>query len=225
MPELEQLTHLLDADFVMSHQVAADLSGIACNLKKICPDYFVALFVTGSTVHGGAVAKSILANIDPKKAMSDVDYGVIFSRQISASNRCSLDSYINDELNRIGFASCETFNAKNLHLIADCPPMMIQRMLDAKQSKAPVAARYLAERLLMPYGVLFPLSGAEQIQTVVVESLDKLAKVDLEFRNEIIKEMNNVQIERRRIKEKHVSDLQTREFLTSNRAPASIKFN
>jgi len=98
-------------------------------------------------------------------------------------------------------------------------------MLEAKEKKAPVAARYLAERLLLPYGMVFPILGAEHAQGMVLESLEGLGKIDLQFKKDIISEMNNVQVEKRKIKEKHLADAETRIFLESRRAPASVKFS
>ena len=94
-------------------------------------------------------------------------------------------------------------------------------MLDDKRTKFPMGQRYVAERLLMPYGVIFPFSETGPLQDMVVESLLELEKIDPEFKTEIINEMNDVQMEKRKIKEKHVNNDDTRQILNLNRRPFS----
>ncbi len=115
MVELDQLTELLNADYVMSSRFAVELSKIACDLEAKCPNCFGALSVVGSTVNGGAVAKSILSDSGTTESVTDIDYGIIFNRQISVGDRYFLHCYINDKFREAGLNSCETFNVVHFY--------------------------------------------------------------------------------------------------------------
>lgn len=184
MAEFGQLKELLDVDYVVPHEIAGILSGIGHKLKSEYPD-FIALHVGGSTVCGGVVAKSLVLNIEPEKAISDIDYGVLLSRQFSLPHRKLLHMNITHKLEEVGLKPCWAFNAKNVYLIADDPFNMAQRMLVTKQEKPVEAASYLATYLLMPYGVIFPTSGRLLLQEMVEASLVELATVDSPFAEEI----------------------------------------
>ena len=182
--ELNDLLSLLNADCIMSHEVAAQLSSIANNLRDKYPDFFVALNIGGSTTNGGAVAKAVLLNIDSSKAISDIDYGVIFSREISLATRRFLHQDMKRQLGQIGFAPCTTFNVENSYLIADDPYNMARRILSVSNEK------YTATDLLMPFGIIFPFSERKQLQETVKETFVELGKLDLEFEKKIREAMN-----------------------------------
>lgn len=224
MIELKNLLELLDADLVMSHEVAANLSAIASNLRTKYPDFFVAMYVGGSATNGGSVAKSKLQNIDPRQAISDIDYGVILSRQMSLTNRKFLHQDIKGQLAKIGFATCSAFNAEKLYMVADESYNMVRWMLDIDNCKPKDGAQYLASRLLMPFGVVFPFSERKQLQETVNNALFDLASLDPVLEGEIREAMNDILQQRRRIKDKHVPDQEIREYLDQNRHPSGVHF-
>lgn len=221
---IKHVANLLNADAVMSQEVAAELSFIAGNLRSKYPDYFEALSIGGSCVNGGAVAKSIIQNIEPKKAISDIDYGVILSRPITETDRKFLHKDITAQLNQIGFAPCSTFNAENVFLVIDEPYNMVRRMLDIKKNKGADGISHLATRLLMPFGVIFPFSDRREMQNMVKESLDELTQKDSEFAKQLKEEMNRILQQRRKIKGKHVPDHDIQKYLDINRAQAETHF-
>lgn len=225
MVELNKdLLELLNADAVMPHEVAAQLSGIAGNLCNKYPDFFMALNIGGSTVSGAAAARSILLNIDPCVAISDIDYAVILSREITSIDREFLHKDITRQLEKYHLSSCPIFNAENVYLVIDEPYNMAKRMSETKNNKPLDGASYLATRLLIPFGVIFPFSGKKQMQNTVNESLNELAKKDPAYEKEIKRAMNCILDQRRKIKEKHIQDEEVREFLIQQRNPSSIHF-
>lgn len=224
MVELSELVGLLNADAVMSHEVAAELSVITSYLRAKYADYFLALNIGGSAANGGAVAKALLQNIHPRSAISDIDYGVILSRPVSLVDRKFLHQDIKRRLERIELTPCTAFNAEKVYLVVDEPENMVKWMRDIKSTKPTEAAQYLATRLLMPYGVIFPFSERKQLQEVVQNGLSELSLVDPGFDQEIRDAMNDTLQQRRRMKDKHIPDQEVREYLDINRVASNIHF-
>lgn len=216
MVELDSLMQLLDADFVLPHNVAGDLTRISYNLRDKYSDSFIALHIGGSTVSGGAVAKSIVLGIDQQEAISDIDYGVILSSQMSLADRTFLHMHIKQQLEDVSLKPCYAFNAKNVYLVADDPCNMANRMIQTRKEKTD-AATYLATYLLMPFGVVLPMYERKKLQNLVIESLNELGKVDNDFAEKIKNEMNRLNSQNRIIKKKHVSDDGIRNEINSRR--------
>lgn len=218
MVELEGLRKLLDADFVMSHDVATKLSDIAYKVKAEYGD-FIALHISGSTVCGGAVAKSLVYGLDPQKAISDIDYGVILSSQFPPSHRKLLHGNITHKLESVGLKPCTAVNANNVYLVADDSYNMAQRIVSCGESPARLAAD-----LLMPFGVIFPFSERPALQTMVNGCLEELDQIDSQLQQKLKSEMNRLMRERRVIKEKHVRDTAVRNQLNSQRVLPADSF-